>query len=303
MLSDVIHEVFSTSGLFTLLMLLLLQAVLGFDNLLYISIESKRVGEEKAPMVRRWGIGLAVLFRVVLLFIIVGLFDAIAEPLFGVKLSQFISGEFTFQSLVTMAGGAFIIYTAIKEISHLLTVEFIEHSEGAQPKSVTQAITKIVAMNLVFSFDSILSAMAIANIKSLDASGHPVIEYQVWLMAIAIIVSGIAMTMMADPVANFLKKNRMYEVLGLFILFLVGVLLVTEGAHLGHLTLFTYTIEAMSKSSFYLVIFVLVVSDIISTNYQKRLWAQKEAELRGDGSEKASRDGADAHINRKAQKV
>ncbi|MBR9835512.1 MAG: tellurium resistance protein TerC, partial [Alphaproteobacteria bacterium] len=60
-------EVFSTSGLFTLLMLLLLQAVLGFDNLLYISIESKRVSETKAPMVRRWGIGLAVVLRVVLL--------------------------------------------------------------------------------------------------------------------------------------------------------------------------------------------------------------------------------------------
>jgi|TARA_R110002020_G_scaffold83397_2_gene207380 predicted tellurium resistance membrane protein TerC len=299
MLGDIIHEVFSTSGLFTLLMLLLLQAVLGFDNLLYISIESKRVGEEKAPMVRRWGIGLAVLFRVVLLFIIVGLFDAIAEPLFGVHLSKFVSGEFTFQALVTMAGGAFIIYTAIKEISHLLTVEFIEHTEGGHPKSVVQAIVKIVAMNLVFSFDSILSAMAIANIKTMDLSGHPVIHYQMSLMVIAIIVSGIAMVLMADPVANFLKKNRMYEVLGLFILFLVGVLLVTEGAHLGHLTLFTYAIEAMSKSSFYLVIFVLVVSDIISTNYQKRLWAQKEAELRGDGSEKASRDGADAHINRK----
>lgn len=286
MLSDVIHEVFSTSGLFTLLMLLLLQAVLGFDNLLYISIESKRVGEEKAPMVRRWGIGLAVLFRVVLLFIIVGLFDAIAEPLFGVKLSQFISGEFTFQSLVTMAGGAFIIYTAIKEISHLLTVEFIEHSEGAEPKSVTQAITKIVAMNLVFSFDSILSAMAIANIKSLDASGHPVIEYQVWLMAIAIIVSGVAMALMADPVANFLKKNRMYEVLGLFILLIVGVVLLGEaGPAAGHavhnealnIKLFGQEIIPMSKSTFYFSVVVLVAVEVIQSGYSRKLNAERKA--------------------------
>ena len=282
-----VSEVFSLSGFFTLLMLLLLQAVLGFDNLLYISIESKRVGPEKAPMVRRWGIGLAVVFRVVLLFIIVALFDALSEPLFNISMGKIISGVFTFQSLLTLAGGAFIIYTAIKEISHLLTVEHIEHSEGNKAKSVAQAIGMIVAMNLVFSFDSILSAMAIANEKGADGS----IEYQVWLMAIAIISSGIIMALMADYVAEFLKKNRMYEVLGLFILFLVGVLLVTEGAHLAHLKLFTFPIDAMSKSSFYLVVGVLVMSDIISTNYQKRLWKQKEAEIRGSD---AAKDGLSA---------
>ncbi|WP_373006871.1 TerC family protein [Hyphomonas sp.] len=296
MLAGFIQEVLSVSGLFTLLMLLMLQAVLGFDNLLYISIESKRVGEDKAPMVRRWGIGLAALFRVVLLFIIVALFDALAEPLFGVHLPGFFVGEFTFQSLIALAGGAFIIYTAVKEITHLLTVEFIEHSEGGRPKTVLQAILLIVAMNLVFSFDSILSAMAIANDKSVDSAGNIVIAYQVWLMAIAIIVSGIGMALMADAVANFLKKNRMYEVLGLFILFLVGVLLVTEGAHVAHMHIFGVAIDAMSKSSFYLVIFVLVVTDIISSNYQKRLWAQKEAEILGDGSPEASCAGADEYM-------
>lgn len=283
-------EVFTTTGFFTLLMLILLQAVLGFDNLLYISIESKRVGDDKAPMVRRWGIALAMLFRVVLLVVIVNLFGFLAEPLFSFALKGFIEGNFTLQSLVTLLGGAFIIYTAVKEITHLLVVEHIEHSEGAKKKSVTQAIIMIVAMNLVFSFDSILSAMAIANEKSVDAAGAPLIEYQVWLMTIAIISSGIAMILMADYVAEFLKKNRMYEVLGLFILFLVGVLLVTEGAHLAHLKLFTFPIEAMSKSSFYLVIGVLVITDIISTNYQKRLWAQKEAEIRGDNPEQDAID-------------
>jgi len=261
-MAEIFAEVFSTSGFFTLLMLLLLQAVLGFDNLLYISIESKRVGEADAPKVRKWGIGLAVVFRVVLLIIIVNLFGALAEPLFDVHLKNIFEGEFTLQAMVTLLGGAFIIYTAVKEITHLLTVEHIEHSEGGKSKSVMQAITMIVAMNLVFSFDSILSAMAIANTKD-PVSGA--VEYQVWIMAIAIITSGILMMLMADYVADFLKKNRMYEVLGLFILFLVGVLLVTEGAHLAHMKIFTYPIDAMSKSSFYLVIGVLVITDIIST--------------------------------------
>ena len=292
-MAEIFAEVFSTSGIFTLLMLLLLQAVLGFDNLLYISIESKRVGEADAPKVRKWGIGLAIVFRVVLLIIIVSLFGALAKPLFGVHLTNVFEGEFTLQALVTLLGGAFIIYTAIKEITHLLTVEHIEHSEGGKSKSVMQAIMMIVAMNLVFSFDSILSAMAIANTKD-PVTG--VVEYQVAIMAIAIIASGILMMLMADYVAEFLKKNRMYEVLGLFILFLVGVLLVTEGAHLAHMKIFTFPIDAMSKSSFYLVIGVLVITDIISTNYQKRLWAQKEAEIRGSDTEADAIAAVDKHM-------
>lgn len=292
-MAEIFAEVFSTSGFFTLLMLLLLQAVLGFDNLLYISIESKRVGEADAPKVRKWGIGLAVVFRVVLLIIIVNLFGALAEPLFDVHLKNIFEGEFTLQAMVTLLGGAFIIYTAVKEITHLLTVEHIEHSEGGKSKSVMQAITMIVAMNLVFSFDSILSAMAIANTKD-PVSGA--VEYQVWIMAIAIITSGILMMLMADYVADFLKKNRMYEVLGLFILFLVGVLLVTEGAHLAHMKIFTYPIDAMSKSSFYLVIGVLVITDIISTNYQKRLWAQKEAEILGSDPEADGLAAVEKHM-------
>ena len=294
-MAEIFAEVFSTSGIFTLLMLLLLQAVLGFDNLLYISIESKRVGEADASKVRQWGIGLAIVFRVVLLIIIVNIFGLLADPLFGVHLGNIFEGEFTLQAIVTLLGGAFIIYTAIKEITHLLTVEHIEHSEGGKKKSVAQAITMIVAMNLVFSFDSILSAMAIANTKD-PVTG--MVEYQVWIMAIAIISSGILMMLMADYVAEFLKKNRMYEVLGLFILFLVGVLLVTEGAHLAHMKLFTFPIDAMSKPTFYLVIGVLVITDIISTNYQKRLWKQKEAEIRGDNPEADAIAAVDAHMSK-----
>lgn len=285
-------EIFSVSGLFTLLMLIMLQAVLGFDNLLYISIESKRVGEEggKASMVRRWGIGLAVVFRIVLLIIIVNLFTLLAAPFLKFHIEGIFEIDMNLQALVTLIGGGFIIYTAVKEINHLLAVDHIEHTEGTKKKSVVQAIMMIVAMNLVFSFDSILSAMAIANTK--NEAGE--IEYQVWIMAVAIILSGVAMILLADTVAEFLKKNRMYEVLGLFILFIVGALLVSEGGHLAHLVIFDYEIHAIEKSTFYLVIFVLVVTDIISTSYQKRLWAQREAELKSGGDQLAAAEAAES---------
>ena len=290
-------ELLTLEALFTLFMLILLQAVLGFDNLLYIAIESNKVGDPKdAQKVRKYGIAIAVILRIVLLFLIVKLFALLAEPLFGVHFGNILSGEFTAQALITLVGGGFIIYTAIKEIHHLLQVDHIEHSEGSGSRSVMGAIALIVAMNLVFSVDSILSAMAIASVPGVDG-GPP--TYQVPLMVIAILVSGLGMILLADRVTNFLKKNRMYQVLGLFILFLVGVLLVTEGAHLAHLKLFGFPIDAMSKSSFYLVVGVLVVTDVLSNRYQKRLWAQKEAEIRGT-TETAGQDAVDAFKAKKA---
>ena len=284
-------ELLTVQALFTLLMLVLLQAVLGFDNLLYIAIESNKVGDPNdAKKVRKWGIGIAVVLRIVLLFLIVNLFTLLSNPLFNLPFKGFLEGEFTAQALITLVGGGFIIYTAIKEIHHLLQVDHIEHSEGGGKRTVAGAITLIVLMNLVFSVDSILSAMAIASVKD-EVSGA--VSYQVPLMVIAILLSGLAMILLADRVTEFLKKNRMYQVLGLFILFLVGVLLVTEGAHLAHMKLFGFKIDAMSKSSFYLVIFVLVVTDVISNRYQNRLWAQKQAEILGS-TEVAGRDAVDA---------
>jgi len=276
---------FTMEGLFTLFMLVLLQAVLGFDNLLYIAIESNKVGNEAdAKKVRTWGIAIAVVLRIVLLVMIVALFDVMAKYYFNIDLGNIIKGKFTVQSVITLLGGAFIIYTAIKEINHMLAVEHIEHSEGSGRRTVGKAIAFIVMMNLVFSFDSILSAMAIASVPPATEGGAT--TYHVTLMAIAIILSGVAMILLADYVTDFLKKNRMYQILGLFILLLVGVLLVSEGAHLAHLRLFGHEIQAMSKPTFYLVIGVLVVTDIISSKYQKRLWAQKEAEILGAHPEK-----------------
>ena len=287
-------ELLTLEALFTLIALIFLQAVLGFDNLLYIAIESNKVGDpQDAKKVRKWGIGIAVALRIILLFVIVALFGALAKPLFNIHLGNIIHGEFTMQALVTLFGGAFIIYTAIKEINHLLVVDHIEHSEGSGARSVTKAIALIVMMNLVFSFDSILSAMAIASVKD-EVTGA--VSYQVPLMVIAIIASGIAMILLADAVTDFLKKNRMYQVLGLFILFLVGVLLVTEGAHLAHMSLFGFKIDAMSKSTFYLVIFVLVVTDVLSNKYQKRLWAQREAELVSENAGEAGLAAVDKHM-------
>jgi predicted tellurium resistance membrane protein TerC len=257
------ESVLSLDNLFTLGMLILLQAVLGFDNLLYISLESKRVAADKQAMVRRLGIGIAVALRVVLLFVLLTVLQYFQEPMFGINVGNYISSTFNLHSIIVLVGGAFIMYTSIKEIMHMMGVTDLEH-ETRSTQSTGRVIFMVVAMNLVFSFDSILSAMALSDVF--------------WVMATAILISGALMIWLSDRVAQFLEKNRMYEVLGLFILFVVGIMLLTEGGHLAHLRLMGQEIVPMSKATFYFVIAVLVLTDIVQTRYQKRLLRAQRSE-------------------------
>lgn len=259
----------------TLLMLTLLQAVLGFDNLLYISIESKRVIEDKQSIVRKWGVGLAIVLRIVLLFVITAAIKHFQKPF--VEMHQYaVDFEMNVHSLIVLVGGGFIIYTALKEISHMLADNHLgEH--GEEKRTVASAIFWIVVMNLVFSFDSILSAIALASSTDPETKVRTISSANMVVMSLAIVFSGILMIVMADRVSEFLKKNRLYEVLGLFILFIVGIMLVSEGGHLAHLKLFGHPVEPMTKSTFYFVLVVLIVVDVVQGRYQKKLMAQKQA--------------------------
>lgn len=282
---------FSLEGIFTLGMLILLQAVLGFDNLLYISLESKRVKASKQSYVRKLGVGLAIFLRLALLVLLLLAIDKLKDPFFsyGLSLNEeiahvehpannhtidhehanwevnesggILAARFNVHSIVVLSGGIFIIYTAFKEIMHMLRIEHDPAAKAAKLASIGAAIFWIMVMNLVFSFDSILSAIALTK--------------NVWTMGAAIIASGLLMIWLSDHVSEFLKRNRMYEVLGLFILFIVGILLVSEGAHLAHLHLFGYEIQPMAKATFYFVIGILVMVDVIQGRYHKKLLAEE----------------------------
>lgn len=108
--------------IFTLVMLILLQAVLGFDNLLYISLESKKAPVADQKKVRKRGILIAIVLRIILLFVLVSVIDFFQEPfsLLTGKLEGITSFAFNGHSIIVLVGGGFIIYTAIKEIWHLI---------------------------------------------------------------------------------------------------------------------------------------------------------------------------------------
>ena len=122
-------DLFTIENLFTLVVLTALETVLGFDNLLYITIEAKRVAPTRQQYVRRVGAFLAIGMRIVLLFVVLQLISWFQDPLFGIHLS-IIEGAFNGHSIILLLGGAFLINTALKEISHMLTVDDLEHETG-----------------------------------------------------------------------------------------------------------------------------------------------------------------------------
>ncbi|MEM7253820.1 MAG: tellurium resistance protein TerC [Pseudomonadota bacterium] len=255
-------ELFTLDNLFTLLMLTLLQAVLGFDNLLYISLESQRAPEGSRAKVRRLGIAIAIILRIVLLFALMRMINYFQDPVLQFDIAGVIKANMNLHAIIVLIGGAFILYTATKEVWHMMSLEEMAGEDRAS-KSAASVIAWIVLVNLIFSFDSILSAMALTKVFA--------------VMATAIVISGVLMIYLADTVSTFLQKNRMYEVLGLFILFIVGIMLLTEGGHLGHLVLFGHEITPMTKTTFYFVIAVLVLIDIVQGRYQRKLLRRREA--------------------------
>lgn len=274
-------DLFTLENATNLLMLCFLQAVLGFDNLLYISIESKRAPVAQQKSVRMWGIIIAVALRVVLLFVMIKLISALSAPFYTFAWEGVLTGAVNFSTCVFIFGGMFLMYTAVKEISHMLSIDDLGHDvEGKSSKSAAQVVVLIVMMNLIFSFDSVLSALAITDVFP--------------ILATAIILSGIAMLLLADSVAKFLEANRMYEVLGLFILLIVGVVLLGEAGQAAvhgveamgvphdeakelALKVFGYEIIPMSKSTFYFSVIVLVAVEILQSGYKRKLNAERKA--------------------------
>jgi predicted tellurium resistance membrane protein TerC len=206
----------------------------------------------------------------VLVFII----DFFQEPfsILSGGIKDVVTFAFNGHSIIVLIGGGFIIYTAIKEIWHMIGAKNFDQDvdcNSKRTKSSNAVITSIVLMNLVFSFDSILAAIGLTS-----EIENATIAFVV--MAIAIVISGLLMLLLADKTATFLAKNRMYEVLGLFILFIVGIMLVTEGGHLAHIQIFGNEIVPMSKTTFYFILAILVIVDVVQGKYQKKILSEKK---------------------------
>ncbi|MEO7431950.1 MAG: TerC family protein [Dokdonella sp.] len=213
-----------------LITLIVMEVVLGIDNLIFISILSNKLPEAHRQKARRVGIGLALVMRLILLSMIawiVGLTapvidlgfsgSATADPVTG-QLHYAWETAFSWRDLILFAGGLFLVWKATKEIHHLLDpTPSNDLLDKQRPAAIGfgSAIAQIIALDVVFSIDSILTAVGMTDYLP--------------VMVIAVIVAVAAMMLAADPLANFINRNPTVVMLALGFLLMIGMVLIAEG--------------------------------------------------------------------------
>jgi len=243
-----------------LLTLTFLEIVLGIDNIIFISIVTGKLPEEKRKKATRIGLFLAMFMRIGLLFGIT-LLIAMKEPLFSVDWGWF-QGHFTGQALILFLGGMFLIYKSTKEIHEKVDHKGEEEQsvKSAAAKSFGSVIVQILLIDLIFSVDSILTAVGMTN----------GITGALTIMITAVIVSVGVMMLFAVPVGNFVNANPSIQILGLAFLILIGFMLMTESMHLSEATLAGQHIGAVPKGYLYFAIAFSLGVEFINMKIRKR---------------------------------
>ena len=257
---------FTTNALVALLTLTFLEIILGIDNIVFLSIVSGKLDAKDQPKARRIGLLLAMAFRVILLFGItwvLSLQDVILHLDWG-----FFEASITGQSLIIFGGGLFLLYKAVSEIHHKLEGE--EDSEhGKASKSLSSAILQIAILNIVFSFDSILTAVGLVSMKE-PAQGGFGYDGALIIMILAVVISIIIMMIFAGPVSKFVNEHPTKQILGLSFLILIGVMLIAEGSHLAHFSFGGETeVGTIPKGYLYFSIFFSLFVEFLNLRMKK----------------------------------
>jgi predicted tellurium resistance membrane protein TerC len=242
----------------SLLTLTFLEIVLGIDNILFISIVSSKLPENQQKKAANIGLILAMIMRVALLFGITWLIS-MQEPWLSFHIG-WLDGDFSGQSLILVAGGIFLLYKSTTEIHHKLEGHSQEESGSKAMKSLTNVVLQITVINIVFSLDSILTAVGMTN----------GLKGALFLMIIAVILSVVIMMLFAIPVSRFVNRHPTFQMLGLAFLLLIGFMLIAEGAHLGHFKMWGAEIGAVPKGYLYFAIAFSLFVEILNMRLRKR---------------------------------
>lgn len=249
-----------------LLTLTFLEIILGIDNIVFLSIVSGKLKEEDQPKARRIGLLLAMGFRIVLLFGITWVLS-LQDVLFHFDLG-FLSAGVTGQSIIIFGGGLFLLYKSVSEIHHKLEGE--EDSEsGKASNTLSAAIIQIAALNLVFSFDSILTAVGLISMKEPSEGGFGY-DGALGIMILSIIISIVIMMIFAGPVSKFVNQHPTIQILGLSFLILIGVMLLAEGSHMAHFKFFGGSeVTTIPKGYLYFSIFFSLFVEFLNLRMKK----------------------------------
>jgi predicted tellurium resistance membrane protein TerC len=200
----------------------LVQIALGADNLIIITILANKLPIDQQKRAVRWGLILAMVFRIMLLAVVSWVLKYAATPFYDLDstiLGIHFHGSISAKALVLVGGGLFLIWSGVKELR--VKIKGVEH-EVEQAASFGQVLFTIVSLNLLFSVDSILTVVGMTDIFL--------------VMVGSVVISVVLMLVFAGPIADFMRRNPDFEILGLFVLLLIGFVLFLEGGHVAHMT-------------------------------------------------------------------
>jgi predicted tellurium resistance membrane protein TerC len=200
-----------TEAIIPLLSLIALEVILGIDNIIFISILADKLPDNQRNKLRYWGIGLAMVMRLLLLAFIAWILK-LDQTLF-----TFNNTNFSGKDLIIIFGGLFLIYKSTKEIYH--KTEILNENIPIVPKNsgFKRLLLEVILLDLVFSIDSIITAVGMVQ--------------ELWVMYTAVIVTVIIMLFASKPISEFIKKHPSFKILALCFLMMIGASLLAEGFH------------------------------------------------------------------------
>ncbi|WP_375448269.1 TerC family protein [uncultured Fibrella sp.] len=268
-------QLFTAEAIVSLLTLTFLEIVLGIDNIIFISIAANKLARADQAKARNIGLLLAMLFRVALLFGISFLIS-LSKPFTHVDTGWLVAAP-TGQSIILVVGGLFLLYKATSEIHHKLEGDPQNDEVGDDKKggksTVSSVVTQIAIINVVFSIDSILTAVGLTQ--------------NVPVMIIAVVLSVLIMMFFSGPVGRFVNEHPSIQMLGLSFLIMIGFMLIAEGAHLSEVTFFNSPVGTVPKGYLYFAIAFSLMVEVLNIKLRKN---QKPIHMRGY-EEQAEREG------------
>ena len=230
---------FTAEAWIALLTLTFLEIVLGVDNVIFISIVTNKLHKDKQRFARRLGLGIALIFRIALLVVISWLTKSMTTPLFTV-----LDLGFSIRELILLAGGLFLLAKSTSEI-HAKMENLHEGTDSVVGAVLSKVIVQIVMLDIVFSFDSILTAVGLTR--------------QLPIMILAVVISLFIMIFFAEKISHFISKHPTLEILALSFLILIGFMLVLEGVHV-----------PVPKGYIYFAVFFSLLVEMLNMQIQKK---------------------------------
>lgn len=198
-------------ALIPLLSLISLEIILGIDNIIFLSILADKLPPGQKDKLRYWGLGLAMLIRLLLLAAISWILklDSVLFTLFDI--------DFSGKGLILLAGGLFLLYKSTKEILHKTEHAGENEVSSIKTGSFKKLLFEVIILDLVFSIDSIITAVGMVQ--------------ELWVMYVAVVVAVLIMLAASKPISAFIQKHPSFKILALCFLMMIGVSLIAEGLH------------------------------------------------------------------------